>query len=145
MRSILLIDDDRDDFDLLYEAFQDINPEISVQFLNRCEEIVKYRDQSFDMVLLDINMPHHDGFRWLEGIRERGPKELPVVMYTNSQSPADIVKSYDEGANLYFPKPESFLKLKKALKTLIQMDWTDPLLIRQTYTQNGRYRTFQPD
>lgn len=145
MKSILVIDDDRDDYELVYEALQDIDPGISVEFLDRCEELVKYKNQSFDIVLLDINMPHHDGFRWLKGIRERGLEHLPVIMYTNSMSPADIVKAYTEGANLYFPKPESFLKLKKALKKLIELDWTNPVLIKNAYTENGKYRLFQPE
>ena len=60
--SILLIDDDLDDFDLLCEALQDIDPKITVHFLSRCEDAAKYKWQSFDLVLLDINMPYHDGF-----------------------------------------------------------------------------------
>ena len=143
LSSVLLIDDDQDDFDLVSEAFQDIKPEIKVFFLSRCEEVSQYKQHSFDLVLLDINMPHHDGFSWLKGIRENGYKNLPVVMFTNSSSPADIVKSYDEGANLYFPKPESFSKLKLALRKLLEMDWTDPFSITARYTEDGRYRTFK--
>lgn len=145
VNSVLLIDDDRDDFDLVFEAFQDIDPGISVNFVSRCEEIGQYQRLSFDLVLLDINMPYHDGFSWLKGIREKGYDSLPVVMYTNSQSPADIVKSYKEGANLYFPKPESFSKLKTALRKLIQLDWAHPFNITANYIQDGKYRTFQPE
>lgn len=145
VHSILLIDDDKDDFDLVFEALQEINPGIAVYFLDRCEEISKYKNLSFDIVLLDINMPHHDGFAWLKGIRKKGYEQVPVIMYTNSLSPSDIVKSYNEGADLYFPKPESFLKLKKALRKLIELDWTDPVSIKKNYTQNGKYRTFQAE
>jgi CheY-like chemotaxis protein len=145
LSSVLVIDDDRDDYDLVLEALRDINPEISVHFLSRCEEIFRYKQQSFDLVLLDINMPYHDGFSWLKGIRQKGYDNLPVVMFTNSSSPADILRSYKEGANLYFPKPESFSKLKKALRKLIQLDWTDPFSVTASYTQNGQYMTFQAE
>jgi CheY-like chemotaxis protein len=145
IKSILLIDDDRDDFELVAEALSDIDPEISVHFVDRCEDAARYRDQSFDLILLDINMPHHDGFSWLKGIRDNGYQNLPIIMYTNSLSPADIVKSYNEGANLYFPKPESFATLKKALQKLIQLDWRNPFSIRDKYIQNGKYLTFRGD
>ena len=143
--SILLIDDDLDDYDLLCEALQDIDPKITVYFLSRCEEAVKYEGQSFDLVLLDINMPYHDGFSWLSGLRKHGYDKLPIIMYTNSLSPADIVKSYNQGANLYFPKPDSFSKLRQALKQLIQLDWADPFSITQRFVENGKYMTFQAE
>ena len=143
--TILLIDDDPDDYDLVVEAVRDLDPGITVYFLSRCEEALKYRQADVDLVLLDINMPHHNGFSWLKGIREKGYDRLPVVMYTNSLSPADIAKSYKEGANLYFPKPESFSKLKKAFQKLLQLDWADPLSITASYIQDGKYKTFQAD
>jgi len=145
LSSVLLIDDDRDDYDLVLEAFQDINPRIKVYFVSRCEEVIRYSQKSFDLVLLDINMPYHDGFSWLKGIREKGYDKLPVIMFTNSLSPADIVRSYKEGASLYFPKPESFSKLKKALQKLIQLDWGNPDSVTANYIQNGKYMTFQPE
>ena len=46
-----------------------------------------------DIVLLDINMPLCDGFQWLKSIRELGYHDLPIVMYTNSLSPAHIAKA----------------------------------------------------
>ena len=143
MRSILLIDDDMDEFELVLEAVKDIDPEISVYYLNRCEDRENYREQSFDLVLLDINMPFHDGFYWLKGIRKNGYDQVPVVMYTNSQSPAHILKAYAEGANLYFTKPESFPSLKKGLKKLIHLDWSNPFSITERHFQNGKYMPFQ--
>jgi len=143
VHSILIIDDDRDDFDLVYEAIQEINPDISVSYISSCEEASKYRQNNFDLILLDINMPYHDGFYWLKAIREKGYANLPVVMYTNSLSPLHIAKAYDEGANLYFAKPETFSKLVNSLREIVQTDWSEPYRITQKYSQQGNYRTFQ--
>ena len=142
VRSILVIDDDVDDFEIVSEAIKEIDPEISVYFLDRCEDCDKYKDHSFDLVLLDINMPHYDGFAWLQGIRKHGYNNLPIIMYTNSANPDNIVKAYDDGANLYFTKPESFSGLVKGLQKLINLDWTNPFYVTQLYRQNGRYATF---
>jgi DNA-binding response OmpR family regulator len=141
--SLLVIDDDRDDFDLVAEAVKQIDPEISVSFLDRCEDVYKYKDHSFDLVFLDINMPQHDGFMWLKGIRESGYKTLPIIMYTNSLRSEHIIQAYTEGANLYYAKPTSFSALIKGLRKLISLDWTDPFSITQDYWQNGKYATFE--
>jgi CheY-like chemotaxis protein len=143
IRSILIIDDDRDDFELVSEAVKKINANISVAYLGGCDEIDQYRERHFDLVLLDINMPHHDGFFWLNAIRKQGYKNLPVVMFTNSAYPGHIAKAYDEGANLYFQKPESFDFLIKGMKKLIQLDWANPFRILESHRAEGSYRTFQ--
>ena len=143
VRSILVIDDDRDDFEIVSEAVLLIDPQIVVSFLDRCEDGGRYKDQTFDIILLDINMPRHDGFDWLEGIRRHGYGNLPVIMYTSSSSPENIERAYHSGANLYFTKPESFASLVKGLKKLIEFDWTDPYSITQMHYQNGRYTTLQ--
>lgn len=142
VRSILIIDDDQEDYEFLQEALQEIDPEISVSHISKCEEGVQHKFPQFDLVLLDINMPLHDGFYWLRSIRSLGYNNLPVIMYTNSLSPAHIAKAYDEGANLYFSKPERFPQLKQGLKDLIRMDWSDPFSITEEYCAEGRYKTF---
>ena len=143
VRSILVIDDDREDYELISEAIYEVDPEISVYFLDRCEEAEKYKGYSFDLVLLDINMPYHDGFYWLKTIREKGYSSLPIVMYTNSLYPGHIAKAYQEGASLYFPKPDSFQHLLDALKKLVCLNWSNPGSITQRYLRNGQYLTFQ--
>ncbi len=141
----MVIDDDRDDFDIVADAVNTIDPRIAVYYLDRCEDSGRLKDQPFDLVLLDINMPQHDGFAWLKGIRHSSYKDLPIVMYTNSANPAHIEQAYEEGANLYFTKPESYTGLIKGLKKLLSMDWTQPFSITQLYRQQGQYATFQAE
>lgn len=141
VHSILVIDDDREDYDMVSEVVASIDPSISVSFLCRCEDAETFKGQHFDFILLDINMPVHDGFSWLSGIRKRG-HTLPVIMYTNSSKPANIVKAYTEGATLYFTKPETYTHLLQGLQKLLQLDWSDPLSIKSRYANNGKYSTF---
>ena len=143
IRSLLVIDDDKDDFDLIAEAVQLIDPSIEVSFLDRCADAHLYKHHSFDLVFLDINMPQHDGFSWLKGIRESGYEDLPIIMYTNSLRPDHIMQAYKGGANLYYAKPTSFNDLIKGLKEIISFDWTDPLSITEAYAYNGQYSIFK--
>ena len=59
------------------------------------------------LVLLDINMPHINGFELLAKIRSVPEFEvIPIItMLTNSNDPADIQKSKDLGADGYYTKP----------------------------------------
>ena len=143
IHSILVIDDDEDDFELVSEAFGEIDNNISVSYIQSCEDVKQYKGRNFDLVLLDINMPRHDGFSWLKGIREKGFNDLPVIMYTSSSNPDNIARAYHDGANLYFTKPENFNNLVKGLKKIINMDWSNPYSITQLYNKNGKYTTFQ--
>jgi DNA-binding response OmpR family regulator len=142
VQSILVIDDDRDDYDLIAEAIKEIDPDISVSFLDNCKDAGKYKGQNFDLVFLDINMPEYDGFVWLKGIREKGYEELPIIMYTNSLRPEHIVQAYKQGANLYYAKPTSFSELITGLKKLVSLDWTNPFSITKNYCRGEQYLVF---
>ena len=142
VRSVLLIDDDPDDFELVAEAMREVNPAIAVHYTNSCEEVVERMREPFDLVLLDINMPHHDGFFCLRSIRKYGRQYQPVVMYTNSLSPAHIARAYEEGADLYFSKPETFSLLVKGLSDLIGMNWANPRDITKQFLAKGEYKVF---
>ena len=59
-----------------------------------------------DLIVLDVNLPRHNGDEVLRQIRSR--KELrgtPVIMLTSSASPADQARAGGLGANLYIQKP----------------------------------------
>lgn len=142
VHSVLIIDDDKDEYEIVAEAIHEINPSVTVTFVNSCEEIHKYRHEQFDLILLDINMPRYDGFQWLKSIRKQGYHNLPIIMYTNSLSPAHIAKAYEEGANLYFTKPEEYSSLIASFRKLIEMDWSDLIAIRNQYQKQGHYATF---
>jgi DNA-binding response OmpR family regulator len=142
VKSILVIDDDREDYELIVDAIKEFDSAISVSFLDNCKNAVQYKDQNFDLVFLDINMPEHDGFVWLKGIREKGYNDLPIIMYTNSLRPEHIMQAYKQGANLYYAKPTSFIELINGLKKLTSLDWTNPFSITKNYYHNEQYSVF---
>lgn len=60
--------------------------------------------ESFDLVILDVNMPHVDGFTVLEKLRRRRPA-LPVIMLTARDEREDVVRGLKLGADDYIRKP----------------------------------------
>jgi CheY-like chemotaxis protein len=76
-----------------------------------------------DVLLLDINLPKVDGFEVLRIVRANQKyKEIPVLIVTSSDSPADRKEAARLGAG-YFRKPpsyEEFLKIGPALRRMLQ-------------------------
>ncbi len=59
---------------------------------------------SFDLVVLDVNMPWVDGFTVLENLRRRKP-QLPIIMLTARDDRGDVVRGLRLGADDYIRKP----------------------------------------
>jgi DNA-binding response OmpR family regulator len=64
---------------------------------------------SFDVVLLDLNLPGLDGIRVCQKIRQRS--SVPIVMLTARTEEADRVLGLEVGADDYVPKPFSSREL----------------------------------
>lgn len=75
------------------------------------------------LILLDLNLPQHDGIEILQYIRQSGVlSKVPVVVLTSSDSPKDQMRSLSGGANLYLRKPsslEEFMVIGEVLKGLL--------------------------
>ncbi len=70
-----------------------------------------------DLMLLDINMPHMDGFELLEKMKsDPALRSLPVTMFTSSSSQEDVDKSFALGASGYITKPLGLEELEVALR-----------------------------
>jgi len=69
------------------------------------------------LVLLDIEMPRKNGFEVLNEMKaDQQLRTIPVVMLTTRTAQEDIVKSYEDGASTYIPKPLQIKDLKEIFK-----------------------------
>lgn len=93
-------------------------------------EAIEYLDAAeYDAVILDIMMPHTDGFGVLSHIRKQG-KNTPVLFLTARDSIADKVKGLDSGANDFLVKPFSFEELMARIRAMTRKTFgmTDNIL-----------------
>lgn len=65
-------------------------------------------ENQFDLILLDVMLPHVDGFELMEYIR---PLEIPVIFITAKDSVADRVRGLRLGAEDYIVKPFEVIEL----------------------------------
>ncbi len=77
------------------------------------------RVETFDLVLLDLNLPDGDGIDWLRRLRAGG-QPLPVLIMTARDALPDRVAGLDEGADDYIVKPfepeELLARMRVALR-----------------------------
>ena len=144
IRNILLVDDDLDDSYIFDVALKEISSSIKLARENSCENIIKALDDcNPDLIFLDINLPKIDGFHCLKFIHENATHcNIPVIMYSSSQSPKEIGFAYEFGASLFFTKPSKFADLVDGLRNIIFMDWRHPEAIKLQYYNQGQYQPY---
>src|SRR3974390_3035778 len=74
---------------------------------------------NFDLILLDVMLPHKDGFEICRELRHRGLK-TPVVMLTAKTHEAEKVMGLDTGADDYVTKPFSPRELRARIRALLR-------------------------
>ena len=128
--AILLAKDTEQDALLLKRAIEAANIDTNLQVVRDGQEAIdylagtsRYADRTQhpfpQLVLLDLGMPRLNGFEVLAILRRQlGLTQLPVVVLTQSENPADIKRAYDLGATSFFRKPDSLEGLDEMIYVL---------------------------
>lgn len=117
MIRILVVEDDKLllntlKFDLESEGFEII----SASSYN--EGLESIQNKTFDLAILDINLPDGDGFNICKEIK--ASSNIPVVFLTARDMEADEIKGFDLGADDYITKPFSLKLLKKRINVILK-------------------------
>ncbi|WP_451979136.1 response regulator [Azospirillum endophyticum] len=74
--------------------------------VNGLEGLEKALVDAFDLLLVDVNMPKMDGYRFLSTVR-REPvlRAVPAIMISTEAKDSDATRAYAAGANFYMVKP----------------------------------------
>lgn len=112
---VLLADDNRVNAKISKRILENFDFEVIV--VNDGQEAVDSFNESFDIVLMDIQMPIKDGFQASGEIREKSPEILILALTAND---AEIVNDgvIDCGINGIIEKPFTKEKVKKIIKKL---------------------------
>jgi two-component system, OmpR family, alkaline phosphatase synthesis response regulator PhoP len=86
---------------------------------NGSDALQKFRNQHFNLVILDVMMPLMDGFEVCEKIRLEDA-DTPILFLTAKDTSADKVKGLRMGADDYIAKPFNLEELLLRVKILIK-------------------------
>lgn len=131
-KTLLLVEDNPDDEELILRAIRQIGADLQVLVAHDGVEALELlrgtgRHGAEPVpwppraVWLDLRMPRMDGWETLERIRADPDNRLiPVVVFTTSNERRDIVRSYALGASSYVRKPVQFDALREAVARMIE-------------------------
>lgn len=78
-------------------------------------------DGTFDLLLLDIEMPEMDGFEVLEALKSKATlRDLPVIVTSSVEGLENIVRCIELGAEDYIPKPVNKTLLKARVGSCLE-------------------------
>jgi chemotaxis family two-component system response regulator Rcp1 len=128
MPEILLAEDNPADVYLVREALKEHGVQCTVRTAADGKDVLTLlaasdRTWNPDLIILDLNLPRHDGIEILQKVRStEAIANVPVVVLTSSDSPRDRTIANDLGATCYVRKPsnlEQFLQLGALFKELL--------------------------
>ena len=79
------------------------------------------RAESFDLLLLDMEMPEMDGFQVLEHmVNEPKLRDIPVIVTSSLEGINNVVRCIELGADDYLPKPVNPVLLKARINSSLE-------------------------
>lgn len=111
---ILVVDDIQPNLDLI-EAYFEILGCTGDYVKNGLEAVNKVRSKTYDVVLMDFQMPVMGGLEATKVIREELRSDVPIVALTGSATMEDLKKGLSIGMNSCCMKPIMIEELARAL------------------------------
>ncbi len=82
----------------------------------------KVYENSYDLLLLDVNVPGVDGFTLLKSAREAGT-ETPAIFLTSRSALVDVEDGFESGADDYLRKPFALKELLLRIENLLKRNF----------------------
>lgn len=128
-RYILLVDDDPDELLLFEDALKELPDSPTLTYARDGQQLMQFLGNEQGklpaIIFLDLNMPRMNGFETLQEIRKSDKlHKIPVVIFSTTSQAQAIDKVYEQGANYFIRKPNTFAMLKEVIERILEIDWT---------------------
>ena len=132
MYQILIAEDNAADVYLIREALREHGVDCELLIASDGAAVLRFisaeraeeNARGLGLIILDLNLPRHDGTEILQRLRESSQfAHVPVAVLTSSDSPRDRLVASQLGAACYLRKPsnlEQFLSLGAVFKGLLE-------------------------
>ena len=119
MAKILIVDDERQIIEHLRQLLTTFG--YSFDFVTRAEFLFpKLKRDTFDLILLDVNMPHTDGLTLLKQLKTHPVHQaVPVIMLTGMVDDQLLADCLEQGASDFVNKPIKPLVLKARIQSAL--------------------------
>ena len=101
----ILIVDDAATVRLYHRGILESAGHAVTEAVNGVEALEKALSSTFDLFVVDINMPKLDGYGFLRELRAQSGTQVPAIMISTEAEAADQSRAYAVGANAYLIKP----------------------------------------
>jgi two-component system, OmpR family, copper resistance phosphate regulon response regulator CusR len=115
---ILLVEDERKIADSLKKGLSENQYEVEVAYDGLVGKKL-FNSSSFDLAILDINLPGLNGYELCKEIRSHN-QQIPVMMLTALNAIDDKIEGFDAGADDYIIKPFDFKELLVRIRALLK-------------------------
>ena len=126
---ILLVDDEKSIIKGIKYSLEQDGMEVDTAYDGE-EALQKIKENSYDLVILDLMLPKLDGMQVCQQTREFS--FVPILMLTAKSEDMDKILGLEYGADDYMTKPFNILELKARMKAIMR---------RQRYYENHQNRT----
>ena len=127
-KRLLIVEDDSDDRELLYEAVQQVNPSVQIDFAENGLEALRYLNHLNEknakppcLIVLDLNMPLIDGKETYQKIKsDMNLLSVPIIIFTSSHNPNDK-EMFERLGVEFISKPDSFSMMNDIVSHMIRV------------------------
>ena len=102
------------------------------------EAIEKVEENNYDLIIMDIMMPHKDGFSSAKEIKEI--KNIPIIFLSARTEELDKLNGFSLGADAYVTKPFSPKELMARIKAVSKRNETEEIIKVDNITINKTSR-----
>ena len=129
---IYIVDDDKDDEDLIREAFNELGIKNELRFFSSGEGVLNELNNNSTVpfvIISDVNLPRMSGFELREKVLNESSirdKSIPFIFCSTSASEAQVKRAYDLSAHGFFLKGRTYNELKNKIQEMVKY-WSDSL------------------
>ena len=138
---ILIVDDEAANVKLLERMLtgKGFNHVLTTQDPRKVLPIVQGSD--VDLILLDINMPHMDGYQVMEQLQAECSKTVPPILVLTAQHAQDFrQRALDDGARDYVTKPFDANELLSRVRNLLEVHQANKYMAQENAILDERVR-----
>ena len=136
---ILFLEDDTNLNETVTEFLQEHGYDVQSVY-DGTEAEAKMYENSYDLFLLDVNVPEINGFELLKTSRKNGNK-TPAIFLTSLNSIDDVSNAYESGCDDYMRKPFELKELLLRVQTLIKREFFHSQKEMIKINENMQYNT----